>query len=65
MPHDKPSARKPRPAISMLFKCCNVYSRVFLNHAGNAYAGHCPRCARPVRVKAVPGGRRGRIWIAE
>lgn len=57
--------RKPRPSITVHFRCCNAYARVYLNHDGSAFAGHCPRCARPVRVKAAPGGTRARVWVAE
>lgn len=65
MPRDAKPEKKPRPSISMLFKCCNVYARVYLNQQGDAYAGHCPRCARPVRLKAAPGGSRARFWTVE
>lgn len=57
--------RKTRPHISVYFKCCNAYARVYLNHAGDAFCGHCPKCARPVRVKVGPGGSKSRFWTAE
>ncbi len=57
--------RQPRPYISVHFKCCNVYSRVYLNRQGKAFFGHCPRCARPIRVAAAPGGSRNKFWTAE
>jgi len=58
--------RAPRPSINMYWKCCNVYSRVYLNRAETYFAGNCPRCAAPVRVKAVRGsGSKSRFWTAE
>jgi hypothetical protein len=42
--------------------CCGVYSRVFLNHNGTAFAGHCPRCAKPVRIEVGPGGSGSKFW---
>ncbi|MBX7258254.1 MAG: RNHCP domain-containing protein [Candidatus Hydrogenedentes bacterium] len=55
----------PRPFIGILFKCCHVYARVYLNHDGTAYAGHCPKCAASLTVKAGPGGSDQRFWTAE
>jgi len=65
VPEPKPDAKQTRPFIGILFKCCNVYSRVYLNHEGTAYAGHCPKCAAKLIVKAGPGGSKQRFWSAE
>jgi hypothetical protein len=54
----------PRPHINMYFACCNAYARVYLNHDGTAYAGHCPKCARPVRVRVGRGGSGSKFWTA-
>ena len=56
--------RGPRPHLSILFECCHVYGRIYLNHDGSAFAGHCPKCAMPVRIKTSPGGSTSRFWIA-
>ena len=55
----------PRPYIGVLFKCCHVYARVYLNRAGTDFIGHCPKCAAKIRIKAGPGGSRSRFWTAE
>lgn len=57
--------KKPRPYINMYFKCCNAYARIFLNRAGTAFAGHCPKCARPVRIEVGEGGSSSQFWSAE
>lgn len=36
-----------KPFVGVLFKCCNVYSRVYRNARGD-YAGRCPKCLRPL-----------------
>lgn len=59
------NARKPPPHISVHFKCCNVYARIYLNRDGTAFTGHCPKCARPMRVKVAPGGSKSKFWSAE
>ena len=33
-----------REFIGIVFKCCKVYSRVYLNKEKTAYVGVCPRC---------------------
>ncbi len=57
--------RKPRPYIGMHFKCCNAYLRIYLNRAGTAFEGHCPKCLRRVRVAVAKGGAKARFWSAE
>lgn len=56
--------RRPRPYIGMLFRCCHIYLRVYLNRTGDAYVGHCPRCAAPIAVKVSPLGSNARFFSA-
>lgn len=53
-----------RPTIGVKFTCCQVYAHIYLNKQGTAFAGHCPKCARPVRVLVGPGGSDAKIWEA-
>lgn len=55
---------RPRPYLSVLFECCRVYQRVYLNAGGTAFVGWCPRCCARVEVKADPGGSEERFYIA-
>jgi len=57
--------KRPRPFIGMHFKCCNAYARIYLNWQGTAFFGHCPKCARPIRVRVSPGGKKAKFWTAE
>lgn len=59
---DGETKRPPRPHINVHFKCCNVYARVYLDAKGGAFAGHCPRCATPVRLEVSDDGDPGRFW---
>lgn len=55
----------PRPFLGLLMRCCNVYARIYMTAAGDAYSGHCPRCGRAVRVPIVAeGGHSGRFFEA-
>ena len=51
--------------ISVLFSCCNVYNRIYINHDGTAYTGWCPKCMKKVRVKVGTGGTDGRFFEAK
>lgn len=53
-----------RPWLAMHWRCCNVYSRVYRNRQGDAYHGHCPKCAKPIHVKVGPGGTSSRFFEA-
>ena len=60
------SAAEGRRFLGVMFECCSVYARVYLNRDGSAYAGRCPRCTRSVRFKvsAEGTGSDQRFWRA-
>lgn len=64
MNEESDSAHAPRPFINMYFRCCNAYARVYLNREETAFAGHCPKCALPIRIPVGPGGSGARFWTA-
>ncbi len=54
-----------RSFVGVHLRCCNVYVRIHLNVAKDAYVGWCPRCAKQVRVNVVKeGGSTGRFFEA-
>ena len=54
-----------RPWLSVHWKCCHTYSRIYRNRIGSAYEGTCPKCGRPVRATIGPGGTNARFFAAE
>ena len=56
-----------KPFIGVLFKCCNVYARAYLNREGTAFEGICPRCYRKKVVVEIieKGGTKERFFEAE
>jgi hypothetical protein len=54
-----------RPFLGVHFKCCNVYTRIYKNKEGTAYAGSCPKCGRPVRALVGAQGTDARFFEAE
>ncbi len=61
---DGPSRQK-RPFIGVHFQCCRIYSRIYLNAAGTAFVGWCPKCAKKVEVLVSPTGSSARFFTAD
>jgi hypothetical protein len=48
--------KQARPYISVYFKCCRRYQRIYLNKGGTAFVGWCPKCCGKVEVLVSPDG---------
>lgn len=53
----KPERPVPRPSIGVMFSCCNVYVRGYLNVANKFYA-RCPRCLVALYFDRADGASR-------
>lgn len=53
-----------RPWISVRWKCCKVYSRIYRTHDGKFYRGTCPKCGTPVQARVGEGGTDSRFFEA-
>lgn len=56
--------RQKKKFLGILFECCNIYRRVYLNKDNNAYEGRCPRCFRKVEILIGPEGTSSRFFTA-
>jgi len=59
-----PAPRSARPWISVWFRCCHVYARIYRTADGARYTGRCPRCGAEVSARVGPGGTNRRFFQA-
>lgn len=57
------ATQRPRPYLSILFACCNIYTRVYRNSEGTAYKARCPHCGRQVDFRVGPDGTDARFFV--
>lgn len=55
---------KGKKFLGVIFSCCNVYNRIYINRDETAYAGRCPKCMKNVNVKIGSGGTSTRFFEA-
>ena len=55
---------EPKKFLGVMFECCNVYQRIYLNKDKNAYEGRCPKCYKLVKARVGPGGTNSRMFRA-
>jgi D-aminoacyl-tRNA deacylase len=55
---------KDKKFLGIMFECCNIYRRIYINKGGNAYEGRCPKCFAMVKVSIGPGGSDNRMFRA-
>ena len=53
-----------RPFLSIWFRCCHVYGRLYKNADESAYVGRCPRCGAPVQALIGEHGTERRLFEA-
>lgn len=59
------SAGQSRFWVSVHYRCCNVYQRVYFAQGAAEAVGHCPKCLREVRFRLTQSGDRTRFFAAE
>lgn len=66
---ESPSAPAPRrgprrPFLSIWYRCCHAYGRLYRNRSETAYEGRCPACGASARVGIAPDGSEHRFFEA-
>jgi len=59
------SKHEPRKFLGIMFRCCNIYQRIYKNKEGTAYEGRCPRCGKLAYIEIGGGGTTHRFFNAE
>ena len=48
--------------LSVMFRCCNNYGRLYMNDEQTRYEGRCPSCGARTSAVIGPGGTDKRIF---
>jgi len=56
--------RTDRKFLGVHFVNCRAYGRRYLDRAGTAYVGRCPRCGATVRARVGENGIDRRFFLA-
>ncbi|WP_202617416.1 hypothetical protein [Roseimaritima sediminicola] len=56
------ASRASRPFLGVMFRCCNLYARLYRLDDLTAYSGRCPRCGKRLRVPIGSGGTGQRFF---
>ncbi|MHC4989829.1 MAG: hypothetical protein ACYTGC_02520 [Planctomycetota bacterium] len=57
--------QRGRRFLSVWYRCCHAYGRLYPNRRGTAYEGCCPRCGTRVSARIGPHGTNRRTFLAE
>ena len=57
-------SKSPSKFLSVWFRCCHTYGRMYRNRAQTRYEGRCPRCGAAVHARIGPGGTSQRTFEA-
>ncbi|UCD75744.1 MAG: hypothetical protein JSV91_02280 [Phycisphaerales bacterium] len=61
-PEEETSKGPRRKFLSVHYRCCHAYGRLYRNAAGTAYEGRCPCCGAAVRALIGPHGTNQRTF---
>ena len=53
---------KKRDFLGIIFECCNVYARAYINKDRTAYTARCPRCGKSARIRIAKNGTSDRFF---
>jgi len=57
-----PATPGSRPFLSIWFRCCHVYGRLYRNASRTSYNGGCPRCGARARALVRQDGTARRCF---
>ena len=54
--------RKKRKFVGVTFKCCKVYSRIYIDGTKPKYMGWCPKCGAKMEFIVSPTGSKSKFF---
>ncbi|UCE67711.1 MAG: hypothetical protein JSU85_06815 [Candidatus Zixiibacteriota bacterium] len=54
--------KRKKEFIGVIFKCCNKYSRIYLDEEKSSFLGWCPKCGAKMEIRLSPYGSTSRFF---
>ena len=61
-PTGKKDGNSGRRFLSVLFRCCNTYGRLYPDSKRTRYEGRCPKCGTRIEAGIGPGGTNRNVF---
>lgn len=63
---NKGKNEKPkRKFVGVIFKCCNVYSRIYIDKGKDKFVGFCPKCGAKMEIYASSTGSKSNFFVTD
>jgi hypothetical protein len=61
---EKKTVKRGRKWVGVMYTCCHVYGRAYMNDQNTAYLGQCAKCGKRLMSKISKHAPKGNFFTA-